>query len=607
MPEAVVVGAGPAGLAVAAQLRRRGLAAVILERGDALGASWRARYDGLRLNTYRAFSHLPGMRLPRDAGRYATREAFIAYLDRYARDNDLEVRLGVEAQRIERDRDHGWTVVCPDGPVASPNVVVATGWDAAPHLPEWTTESVFAGQLLHTSQVRDLHAFADQRVLVVGAGNSGIDLAGLLVRAGASVTVSMRTPPNIFPRDWLGVPLGPIVLIAEHLPSGPTDLIGRFIQWQRYGNLTSFGDPIGAPRVHDGLPADRNQSSRRRRLRQLAQVRPLADRRPNRAPGPRRRDPGKRGAPARGHRDLRDRLPPRSAEARRAPRRARRSRRAALPRRRALQPRDTRSVLRRLPHGAQWIDTRRRHARPPYRQGDHHRHVSEMAGGHTALMCGSGPSRTARMAAVARALHLFAHGPRALLTDWLAWPLVGCAAETIAAGSPAVLGDLQEPFMTWFAARSRITEDWLAASGAGQYVILGAGLDSFAWRQQSRVRVFEVDRPATQAWKAARVAALGLHVPEELVWVPVDFEQQRLGEGLADAGLKPAEELFVSWLGVIPYLTEDAITATLRELPPCLLTVAYVPPADSWDAVARRLALRSNRRYTNWGSHGSRS
>ena len=210
-----------------------------------------------------------------------------------------------------------------------------------------------------------------------------------------------------------------------------------------------------------------------------------------------------------------------------------------------------------------------------------------MAGSHTAFMSGSGPSRTARMAAVARSLHLFAHGPRALLTDWLAWPLVGAAAETIAAGSPALLGDLQEPFMTWFAARSRITEDWLAASGAGQYVILGAGLDSFAWRQQSRVRVFEVDRPATQAWKAARVAALGLGVPEELVWLPVDFEQHRLGAGLADAGLKPAEELFVSWLGVIPYLTEDAITATLHELPPCLLTVAYVPPADSWDAVAQ--------------------
>src|SRR5579884_1294901 len=111
-------------------------------------------------------------------------------------------------------------------------------------------------------------------------------------------------------------------------------------------------------------------------------------------------------------------------------------------------------------------------------------------------MSGPGPSRTARMAAVARALHLFRHGPRALLADWMAWPLVGSSAEAIAAGSPAVLGE--EPFMTWFAARSRITEDWLAASEATQYVILGAGLDSFAWRQPSHVRVFEIDRPATQ-------------------------------------------------------------------------------------------------------------
>ena len=183
------------------------------------------------------------MRLPRDAGRYATHEAFIAYLDRYARDNDLEVRLGVEAQRIERDRDHGWTVVCPDGSVASRYVVVATGWDAAPHLPEWTTESVFSGQLLHTSQVLDLRTFADQRVLMVGAGNSGVDLAGLLVRAGASVTMSMRTPPNIFPRDWLGLPLGPIVLIAKRAPGGPVDAVGRFIQRHVYGNLSSHGIP----------------------------------------------------------------------------------------------------------------------------------------------------------------------------------------------------------------------------------------------------------------------------------------------------------------------------------------------------------------------------
>jgi cation diffusion facilitator CzcD-associated flavoprotein CzcO len=84
-------------------------------------------------------------------------------------------------------------------------------------------------------------------VLVVGAGNSGIDLAGLLVRAGAIVTVSMRTPPNIFPRDWLGLPLGPIVPIAEHLPSGPTDSAGS-----SNGSSTGTSPPSGPRRRPKG-------------------------------------------------------------------------------------------------------------------------------------------------------------------------------------------------------------------------------------------------------------------------------------------------------------------------------------------------------------------
>jgi methyltransferase (TIGR00027 family) len=193
------------------------------------------------------------------------------------------------------------------------------------------------------------------------------------------------------------------------------------------------------------------------------------------------------------------------------------------------------------------------------------------------------------MAAVARAMHLFQHGPRALLVDWLAWPLVGESAEAIATAAPSVLGDLRLPFTTWFAARSRITEDRLAASDAEQYVILGAGLDSFAWRQEGNVRVFEVDRPSSQAWKTARVAALGLPVPAELVWVPVDLEQRRLAEALAGAGVDRAAKVFVSWLGVTPYLTVEAIAATLRELPPCALAVTYVPPKESWDTSARPL------------------
>jgi cation diffusion facilitator CzcD-associated flavoprotein CzcO len=183
------------------------------------------------------------MPLPHEVGRYASREAFIAYLEGYERRFGLDVRLGVEAQRIERHPEGAWAVSSSDGTYVSRHVVVATGWDAEPHLPAWAVEAAFGAQLVHASQVRELGPFANRRVLLAGAGNTGIDLAGLLVRAGADVTVSMRTPPNIFPRDWLGLPLGVSVLISEHLPSGPIDVFGRFIQWQAYGNLSAYGIP----------------------------------------------------------------------------------------------------------------------------------------------------------------------------------------------------------------------------------------------------------------------------------------------------------------------------------------------------------------------------
>src|SRR4051794_30980213 len=239
---AVVIGSGPAGLAAARELGRRGLAVILLGRGEAIAARWRSRYDGLRLNTFAGFSHLPGRRLPRAAGRYASRGAFVEYLDRYALDHSFDVRLGVDARRIDRD-SNGWNVTTSKGAWLAPHVIVATGWDAEPKLPEWAAGSPFAGPVLHTSQLTDLSRFRGQRVLVVGAGNSGIDVAGLLLRAGAAVTVSMRTPPSIFPRDWLGVPLASLALIGEHGPSATADLFGRFIQWQVYGDLSSYGIP----------------------------------------------------------------------------------------------------------------------------------------------------------------------------------------------------------------------------------------------------------------------------------------------------------------------------------------------------------------------------
>jgi methyltransferase (TIGR00027 family) len=185
------------------------------------------------------------------------------------------------------------------------------------------------------------------------------------------------------------------------------------------------------------------------------------------------------------------------------------------------------------------------------------------------------------MTAGGRGWHLFSHGPRAVLGDWLAWPLVGSPAEALFAGIRAAFGDVTDRVATWVAARSRISEDWLAASGAEQYVILGAGLDSFAWRQRGGVRVLEVDQPATQAWKRARLETLGIPEPSELVWAPVDFEVESVTAGFDAVGLSSGPT-FISWLGVIHYLSLEATAATLRGLPPCSLAVTYITPEDTW-------------------------
>ena len=120
----------------------------------------------------------------------------------------------------------------------------------------------------------------------------------------------------------------------------------------------------------------------------------------------------------------------------------------------------------------------------------------------------------------------------------------------------------------FIAARSRIAEDALAAAaarGTAQLVVLGAGLDTYACRATlPGLRVFEVDHPATQAWKRDRLAAAAIPMPPALVFAPVDFERQSLADGLAAAGFDPAQDSFFTWLGVVPYLSEETIVRTLR-------------------------------------------
>src|SRR4051812_17857566 len=145
--DAAVIGAGPGGLAAAAMLKQRGVDVLVIERADAVGASWRGHYDRLRLHTVRWLSHLPGYPIPRPNGRRVSRDGVVDYLERYARHHDLEIRFSTEVQRVERaddDGSAGWRLVTDAGDdVEAEQVVVATGYNHTPLVPDFPGKDDF--------------------------------------------------------------------------------------------------------------------------------------------------------------------------------------------------------------------------------------------------------------------------------------------------------------------------------------------------------------------------------------------------------------------------------------------------------------------------------
>lgn len=186
----------------------------------------------------------------------------------------------------------------------------------------------------------------------------------------------------------------------------------------------------------------------------------------------------------------------------------------------------------------------------------------------------SGPSRTAISAAVARGRHRLEHQPPWVFDDPFALVLVGPVWQEFKKRSTARYREaVGREIVGGIVARSRYAEDRLAEGGHTQYVILGAGLDSFGWRRPDllgSVRVFEVDHPASQGWKRERAAALGLPTSSAVVYVPIDFQVHTLHEGLDAAGFVWSQPTFFSWLGVTMYLTTEAIEATLRTVTQCV-------------------------------------
>lgn len=215
----VVVGAGPAGLATSRELTRRSIHHVVLERGETVGHTWANLYDSLVLHTGKHLSSLPGLPFGPRAPLFPPRAEFLDYLRLYASMFRLPVRTSTPAGRIERDGDAGWRVVTARGNIVARAVVMATGIVANPVIPAFPGRDLFRGRVLHSVEYRRPGPFAGFRVLVVGAGNSAGEIAPELARAGAHVTVSVRSGATAVPRELLGLPIQYFAVVTSLLPA----------------------------------------------------------------------------------------------------------------------------------------------------------------------------------------------------------------------------------------------------------------------------------------------------------------------------------------------------------------------------------------------------
>jgi putative flavoprotein involved in K+ transport len=217
----------------------------VLERDEQIGGTWARRYDRLRLHTTRQFSGLAHFPIPNRYPRYLSRDDVVAYLNEYAAHFRLRVMTGVPARKVRRAIDSPeWIVDAAGECLRGAAVVVSTGQYQHPIVPPWPGRDRFRGVLTHSATYTNAKPYAGQRVLVVGAGNSGAEIATDLIDGGAAaVAISVRTAPPIVPRDPFGMPVQRTSILLSALPAAVANTMGRLTARLTVGDLTRYGMP----------------------------------------------------------------------------------------------------------------------------------------------------------------------------------------------------------------------------------------------------------------------------------------------------------------------------------------------------------------------------
>ena len=238
--DAIIVGAGPSGLAISALLRKSGLDFEVLEKSNQIANSWKNHYDRLHLHTVKDFSNLPLLPFPPDYPRYVSRKQVCDYLDSYAEKFNIKPILNSEVVSISKEEKE-WRIMTNNSEYLSKYVIVCTGYNHHPIIPDWKGKEIFSNPWIHSKDYRNPDKFLNKKVLVVGAGNTGAEIALDLSLKNIQVSMVVRGPLRIVPREILGIPTQINAMLLNLLPLGPADMISRVLLHLTTQDLSSFG------------------------------------------------------------------------------------------------------------------------------------------------------------------------------------------------------------------------------------------------------------------------------------------------------------------------------------------------------------------------------
>jgi len=240
----IIIGAGPAGLAVAGRMRKANLDFEVLEQTDKIAWSWHNHYDRLLLHTVKQLSHLPHLPFPEDYPLYVPRQKLVDYLESYAKHFNIKPQFNSTVNSI-KNIEGSWQISTNESKnFIADNVIIATGVNRVPHVPVWKGQDNFKGEIVHSRNYKNAKPFKNQKVLVIGMGNTGAELALDLSENNIETTLAVRSPITIVPRDVNGRPVQLTAKKLAKIPFGIGDWLGTQIRKVIIGDLTKYGVPL---------------------------------------------------------------------------------------------------------------------------------------------------------------------------------------------------------------------------------------------------------------------------------------------------------------------------------------------------------------------------